>query len=119
MFVGGNLEEVLRRPERVPEATIKKWLIQLTQGLAYLHQNQVLHCDLELRNVLLDRNHDIKLSNFGMSTVLNKPTASMSYSSSSMYLSPEIRSRGAYTQQTDMWALGRLLHSLCTHQAMY
>ncbi|CAK5073252.1 unnamed protein product [Meloidogyne enterolobii] len=43
-----------------------------TNGLNYLHENHILHCDLAARNCLLNRDLQIKISDFGTSRLLPK-----------------------------------------------
>ena len=42
-----------------------KWCTQAAEGLAYCHEQGVLHCDLRPDNMLLDDNLDLLLSDFG------------------------------------------------------
>jgi len=44
----------------------------MTQGLAYLHWEGVIHCDLKSLNVLLTEGQIAKLSDFGISQMINK-----------------------------------------------
>jgi len=40
-------------------------------GMAYLHEKQVLHCDLKSSNLLIDENENIKLCDFGLSRIVS------------------------------------------------
>ena len=43
-----------------------KFMKQLCEGLAYLHENNILHRDLKPQNILLTAEHDVKIGNFSM-----------------------------------------------------
>ena len=49
-----------------PFPDLVRWTVQMGSALCYLHGINVLHMDVKPANVLLDRNRDIKLCDFGL-----------------------------------------------------
>lgn len=47
-------------------ADIKCFMIQLLKGVEYLHRNYILHRDLKLSNILLNKKGVLKLADFGL-----------------------------------------------------
>jgi polo-like kinase 4 len=45
--------------------------MDIVQGLAYLHANNIVHRDVKLSNILLDRNNRARISDFGMSVAMS------------------------------------------------
>jgi serine/threonine protein kinase len=43
------------------------YVIKILDGLRYLHNSQVVHCDLKAANILTTKNGNVKLSDFGVS----------------------------------------------------
>ncbi len=44
-----------------------KWAYQIANGLRFLHENDIIHCDLKPANILLDDNLNAKIIDFGIS----------------------------------------------------
>lgn len=67
--------------------------------------------------VFLDENNAIKLGDFGLSRTLSSHEVAFAqtYVGTPYYMSPEIISSLPYTQASDIWALGCVLHELMTH----
>jgi serine/threonine protein kinase len=52
---------------------IKCIMIQILKGLDYLHKNFILHRDLKLSNILINRKGIVKLCDFGLARNFGKP----------------------------------------------
>ena len=65
-------------PTEFEEATKKKQVLQVADALVYLHTNQIVHCDVKSENVLLDKNDNAKLGDFGLSAVKSATQSSQS-----------------------------------------
>jgi serine/threonine protein kinase len=116
---GGNLWQELRRQRPVAPEQVRRWFHEIVLGVANLHANDVVHRDLKLSNVLLTREGQCKVGDFGLAarigdrehhTVCGTPN----------YMAPEVRGhdrRGGAQQpydpvQADLWSLGCLLYAL-------
>jgi len=71
----------------------------------------------KLTVVFLDENNVIKLGDFGLSRTLSSHEIAFAqtYVGTPYYMSPEIISSLPYTQASDIWALGCVLHELMSH----
>jgi len=111
---GGDLETVLARarpalPQRL------RWMEQIAEGLAYAHQQGVLHRDLKPRNVFVARNQTVKIGDFGLAKVLGADTRTVLKGvGTPAYISPEqIQGRPA-DARADLYALGIMYYQMCT-----
>lgn len=44
-------------------------IVDVAQAMVYLHKKEIFHCDLKSSNILVDRNWNIKLADFGLSRI--------------------------------------------------
>jgi serine/threonine protein kinase len=79
-------------------------------GLDYLHRSGVTHRDLKPENVLMQ--HGVpRLTDFGLARVLKAQAHTETVSGTPRYMAPEAFS-GSYSEATDLWAVGVMLHEL-------
>eukprot|EP01088_Endostelium_zonatum_P000750 TRINITY_DN1099_c0_g1_i1.p1 TRINITY_DN1099_c0_g1~~TRINITY_DN1099_c0_g1_i1.p1 ORF type:complete len:848 (+),score=201.99 TRINITY_DN1099_c0_g1_i1:188-2731(+) len=90
---------------------------QITSGLKYLHQFNCIHSDLKPKNILIDRNENVKLSDYGMLTV-KEETVKFSNGNFSQphYLAPEQLNRGVISFATDIYSLCLVFLELFTRK---
>ena len=55
------------------DAMVKKFMSQLVQGIRYCHSHRVLHRDLKPQNLLIDREGNLKLADFGLARAFGVP----------------------------------------------
>jgi mitogen-activated protein kinase kinase kinase len=108
---GGSIGSCLRKHGRFEESIVASLTRQTLSGLAYLHQEGILHRDLKADNILLDVDGTCKISDFGISKKTdniygNDKTNSMQ--GSVFWMAPEvIQSQGeGYSAKVDIWSLG-------------
>ncbi|PGH11318.1 STE/STE11/BCK1 protein kinase [Helicocarpus griseus UAMH5409] len=108
---GGSIGSCLRKHGKFEESVVKSLNRQVLSGLAYLHDQGILHRDLKADNILLDLDGTCKISDFGISKKSdniygNDVTNSMQ--GSVFWMAPEVvQSQGqGYSAKVDIWSLG-------------
>ena len=91
----GDLLEYIRKYGAVPEATAKQLFKQLLIGINYVHSEDVVHRDLKCENLLLDKENNIIISDFGfardnLTSATGKRKLCHTYCGSYAYAPPEI-----------------------------
>ncbi|XP_036306064.1 testis-specific serine/threonine-protein kinase 4 isoform X2 [Pipistrellus kuhlii] len=126
---GGDVLEWVQRYGACSEPLAGKWFSQMTLGIAYLHSKGIVHRDLKLENLLLDKRENVKISDFGFAkmvpsnyTVRNSPSLqqrdcfthlSQTYCGSFAYACPEILLGLPYNPfLSDTWSMGVILYTL-------
>ncbi|XP_048229001.1 cyclin-dependent kinase 11B isoform X2 [Ricinus communis] len=111
--------QVRKQPFSTSE--VKCLMLQLLEGVKYLHDNWVLHRDLKTSNLLLNNEGDLKICDFGMSRQYGSPLKS--YTSlvvTLWYRAPELL-LGAkqYSTAIDMWSVGCIMAELLSKEPLF
>lgn len=98
-------------------AEIKCVLLQLLKAVEYIHQKGLMHRDLKLSNLLLDKKGTLKLADFGLARKLEPFNPSYTPKVVTLwYRAPEILLRTQnYSESSDMWSIGCILAELLNH----
>jgi mitogen-activated protein kinase kinase len=98
-------KKVKSRNGRTGEKVLGKVAECVLKGLSYLHERKIIHRDIKPSNIVVTRQGQIKLCDFGVSGELINSVAG-TFTGTSYYMAPE-RIRGlAYTITSDVWSLG-------------
>ena len=112
----GELKDyVLDTSTRIPEKISAKIFSKIVQTVKYLHLNNISHCDIKPENILLDKNYNIKLNDFGFAQSFKGENGDYilhEYNGTNFYCAPETRKafiRGFDGVKSDIFSLGVLL----------
>ncbi|KAL5512633.1 hypothetical protein ACEPAG_3286 [Sanghuangporus baumii] len=100
-------------------------VVGIAAGLAYLHQNGVVHSDIKSDNVLVSASGDALICDFGCSRIIAASRSLANISSgirgTSRYLAHELVAPvpSCHTQKTDVWAFGMTVYELAFRQRPY
>src|SRR6266852_5086593 len=102
----GSLRQQHPSGTRLPPATIIAYMKQVASALDYAHEQKVMHRDVKPENMLLGRNHEVLLSDFGlaMGTYSSSQEGVRDASGTIAYMAPE-QARGKPRPASDQYAL--------------
>jgi hypothetical protein len=116
---GGDLEGVIAR-EAVSLPQRLRWMRQIADGLAYAHEQGVIHRDLKLRNVFLSRSQNVKIGDFGLAKAIGSETKTIVKGlGTPAYVSPEQIQGLPTTARTDIYSLGVMYYQMLTGRLPY
>ncbi|GIY64069.1 HIV Tat-specific factor 1 homolog [Caerostris extrusa] len=109
---GGSVIEYVQRYGAVDEDMARNWCKRMCQALRYCHKKGVAHRDLKCDNLLLDKDLQVKIGDFGFCCRSVDPwsgshTFSDTYCGSSSYVAPEVIESQPYDPiAADIWSAG-------------
>ena len=117
---GGQLDEVVRRtPISIRQAA--ELIAKVARTVHYAHEHGILHRDIKPGNILLDKNGEPHLTDFGLARLLDTQssvTRTIDVLGTPSYMAPE-QAAGETTKlskATDVYGLGAVLYQLLTGQ---
>ncbi|MCJ1261383.1 hypothetical protein MMC22_001247 [Lobaria immixta] len=115
-FSGDELYNYLLRHGPVPPEKVQKIFTQLVGAVSYVHNKSCVHRDLKLENILLDKNENVKLCDFGFTREYEgKLSYLQTFCGTVCYSAPEMLKGEKYAgEKVDVWSLGIILFALLT-----
>lgn len=113
---GGTLDDMLKKRGRLPWELVVEYAKQMCSALAYAHERGVVHRDVKPANFLLTTDGKLKLSDFGLATLVagRRVTAAGRTAGTYEYMAPEQITGKELSARTDLYALGCVLFELMT-----
>ncbi|XP_075264534.1 cyclin-dependent kinase-like 1 isoform X2 [Convolutriloba macropyga] len=110
------LNELERSPRGVHENTTRRIAYQTLQAVAFCHQHNCIHRDVKPENILITKNGQIKLCDFGFARILTGPGDDYTdYVATRWYRAPELLVGDTqYGPPVDVWAIGCVFAELLT-----
>lgn len=119
-----DLHRVIYSKQPLTEEHHQYFVHQILRGLVYLHSASVVHRDLKPSNLLVNKNCDLKICDFGLARVLTKqeedPMGRTDYVVTRWYRAPEVVLLASeYTVSIDVWAVGCILCELVNRKPIF
>lgn len=117
-----DLKKLLDRYRNgLPPLVVKSYMFQLLMGLAYCHAHRILHRDLKLQNLLVDKLGNIKLADFGLARSISLPVRTYTHEVVTLwYRSPELLLKTThYGPSVDLWSLGCIFAEMQSNRVLF
>lgn len=111
---GMSLEQIIEEQSRLPWNDVLEIALQVTPALRHVHDNGVIHRDIKPSNLILNRDGQIKLMDFGIAKVFAAThlTATGGIVGTAEYISPEQAAGKVVGKRSDLYCFGCVLYAL-------
>eukprot|EP00347_Sterkiella_histriomuscorum_P013045 403366224 len=120
---GGTLFDLIKNKMSLTEKDLQTIFGQLLLGLDFMHQQNIIHRDLKLDNILLSSNksgiYEIRLADFGLAKQILPFEVCYHKCGTPTYIAPEILRGDGYNTKADLFSMGSLMYNLVTGQYLF
>eukprot|EP00759_Apiculatamorpha_spiralis_P018325 PhF_6_TR24779/c2_g2_i1/m.34041/K06631/PLK1; polo-like kinase 1 len=105
-----TLMELMKARGRFSLAETQYFMLQILSATQYMHDNNVIHRDLKLGNVML---HEmvVKIGDFGLAAEVTNGEQKRTICGTPNYIAPEIL-EGSHSFEADIWSIGVILYTM-------
>ena len=104
---GGSILDYVKKHRVMNESEIAIVVREVLLGLQYLFNEGKIHRDIKAANILLARNGQVKLADFGATAQLTDTmTKCATFVGSPHWMAPEVMTQNQYDGKADIWSLG-------------
>ncbi|XP_066440219.1 protein kinase C theta type-like [Eleutherodactylus coqui] len=117
---GGSLRAMIRMCGRLDISSVRFYTAEIVCGLQFLHQRNIVHRDIKLDNIMVDRDGHIRLIDLGLAqdgvTSSNKICGR---TGTVKYMAPEVLLEKEYDTAVDWWSLGIVVSRMAAGQSPF
>ncbi|KAE8210934.1 hypothetical protein CF319_g7004 [Tilletia indica] len=115
------MEKVSSNPEGMNADIVRKFSWQLIRGIYYCHSHRILHRDLKPQNLLIDKEGNLKVADFGLARAFGIPLRTYTHEVVTLwYRAPEVLLGSRhYSTAIDMWSVGCIFAEMAARSPLF
>ncbi|KDP42471.1 hypothetical protein JCGZ_00268 [Jatropha curcas] len=95
---------------KLDEGIVRLYTKEILHGLKYIHEQNIVHCDIKCKNVLIDSSGNVKLADFGCAKRVNNLEKNgnllQDIGGTPLWMAPEVLRKERLDFASDIWSLG-------------
>ncbi len=103
--------------ERIPLEIVVKVVVEILEGLNYIHGMGVIHGDLTPKNIMIGMNGEFKILDFGLSRTFSHVSSRTPLGGKTGYLAPEVTGEKRMLPASDIYSLGAIIRDVAGETA--
>ncbi|KAK0529625.1 Cyclin-dependent kinase catalytic subunit [Tilletia horrida] len=115
------MEKVGSNPDGMSPDIVRKFSWQLIRGIFYCHSHRILHRDLKPQNLLIDKEGNLKVADFGLARAFGIPLRTYTHEVVTLwYRAPEVLLGSRhYSTAIDMWSVGCIFAEMAARSPLF
>lgn len=105
------------------DRNVRNLFLGIISGMKFLHSHGIVHRDLAPRNILLDKNNNPKITDFGLARVIDFMHQNYEMKQTKRlpirYLSPEVIHSRKYCKEGDVWMFACCMYEFLAGEKPY
>ncbi|KAK6864921.1 hypothetical protein PG995_001449 [Apiospora arundinis] len=117
----GSLMDMVKRRKGLTEPEVRYYSVQIAGAIKYMHAKGIIHRDLKMGNIFLDKYMNAKIGDFGLAALLVTGKDMQTIRRTTLcgtpnYIAPEILEKGrkGHDHMVDIWSLGIIMFAMLT-----
>ncbi|KAI1764758.1 kinase-like protein [Hypoxylon sp. FL1150] len=117
----GSLMDMVKRRKGLTEPEVRFYSVQIAGAIKYMHGKGIIHRDLKMGNIFLDKDMNAKIGDFGLAALLVTGKDMQTIRRTTLcgtpnYIAPEILEKGkkGHDHMVDIWSLGIIMFAMLT-----
>ncbi|KAI0898250.1 kinase-like protein [Annulohypoxylon nitens] len=117
----GSLMDMVKRRKGLTEPEVRFYSVQIAGAIKYMHAKGIIHRDLKMGNIFLDKDMNAKVGDFGLAALLVTGKDMQTIRRTTLcgtpnYIAPEILEKGkkGHDHMVDIWSLGIIVFAMLT-----
>merc|ERR1712087_534628 len=121
-FLENDLKKYMKQQNgRLTPAAVKRFAYQLCRGIEFCHANRIIHRDIKPQNLLINKDLQLKLADFGLARAFTVPIPKYTHEVVTVWYRPPEILLGSqlYSIPVDLWGAGCILAEMASGSPLF